>query len=196
MDKSSGCIVPNFQEQETYRSIGGSWTSQRKPGIASFDPEISWTTGRLRMMGGSCAGSGGSFTPSKASSSASTAVFATPLPETKLFKVHTPLPPAQITLQDDGEPEVVKTFCHQCRYRQIYGKRFVLFLRWPYSTFSKSSRRTSRSIPHQARSYMPHLITSGAGPDSHNSGHPKPFKCSIKPRSAKAVALIKQNVYN
>lgn len=24
--------------------------------------------------------------------------------------------------------------------------------------------------------------------------HPKPFKCSIKPRSAKAVALIEQNV--
>ncbi|KIK36007.1 hypothetical protein CY34DRAFT_95179, partial [Suillus luteus UH-Slu-Lm8-n1] len=76
---------------------------------------------------------------SKASSSASSAVFVTPLPETKLSKVHAPPPLAQTTPQDDGDLEVVKTFCHQCRStqtrpkmqcskrrpdRQICGKRF------------------------------------------------------------------------
>jgi hypothetical protein len=39
-----------------------------------------------------------------------------------------------------------------------------------------------------------YLITSGAGLDRHNYSHPKPFKCSIKPRSAKAAALIEQDV--
>ncbi|KAG2367617.1 hypothetical protein BDR07DRAFT_254361 [Suillus spraguei] len=92
---------------------------------------------RIRRPG-TRAGSDGSFVQSKASSSASPSVFVTPLPETKLSKVHAP-PLAQATPQDDGEPEVVKTFCHQCRStqsrpkmqcskrrpdRQICGKRF------------------------------------------------------------------------
>jgi hypothetical protein len=34
----------------------------------------------------------------------------------------------------------------------------------------------------------------GAGFDRRTPSHPKPFKCSIKPRSAKAIALIQQDV--
>jgi len=33
----------------------------------------------------------------------------------------------------------------------------------------------------------------GAGFDGRTPSHPKPFKCSIKPRSAKAIALIQQD---
>jgi len=33
----------------------------------------------------------------------------------------------------------------------------------------------------------------GADLDIHTSSHPKPFKCSIKPRSAKALELIQQD---
>ncbi|KAG2755116.1 hypothetical protein P692DRAFT_20719172 [Suillus brevipes Sb2] len=113
---------------------------------------------RLRRSG-TRAGSDGSSVPSKASSSASSAVFATPLPETKLSKVHAPPPLAQTTPQDDGDPEVVKTFCHQCRStqtrpkmqcskrrpdRQICGKRFCnrcMLNRYPEVVFDPDSKK-------------------------------------------------------
>ncbi|KAG1747302.1 cytochrome P450 [Suillus lakei] len=37
-------------------------------------------------------------------------------------------------------------------------------------------------------------ITPEVDPSSGMISHPKPFKCSIKPRSAKAIALIQQDV--
>ncbi|KAG1814675.1 uncharacterized protein BJ212DRAFT_1361308 [Suillus subaureus] len=105
------------------------------------------------------ASSDGSFVPSKASSSASSPVFATPFPETKLSKVHAPPPPAQTTPQDDGEPEVVSTFCHQCRStqtrpkmqcskrrpdQQICGKRFCnrcILNRYPETVFAPNNKK-------------------------------------------------------
>lgn len=41
--------------------------------------------------------------------------------------------------------------------------------------------------------YVTCLIVSGVGLNRHNFSHPKPFKCSIKPRSAKAIELIEQD---
>ncbi|KAG0702323.1 hypothetical protein DFH29DRAFT_504672 [Suillus ampliporus] len=41
--------------------------------------------------------------------------------------------------------------------------------------------------------YVASLIAFGAGLDRHTLGHPKPFKRSIKARSAKAIALIQQD---
>ncbi|KAG0702321.1 cytochrome P450 [Suillus ampliporus] len=41
--------------------------------------------------------------------------------------------------------------------------------------------------------YVAYLIVFGAGLDRHALSHPKPFKCSIKARSAKAIALIQQD---
>ncbi|KAG2113231.1 hypothetical protein DEU56DRAFT_698014, partial [Suillus clintonianus] len=70
-------------------------------------------------------------------------------------KVHAP-PPAQTPPQDDGEPDVVKTFCHHCRNtntrpkmqcskrrpdRQICGKRFCnrcILNRYPEMTFVRN----------------------------------------------------------
>lgn len=111
------------------------WTAE----VVSTPPAQPGVEQKLKLLirrTGTRAGSDGSFVLSKASSSASPVVFATPLPETNLPKVHAP-PLAQTTPQDDGEPE--KTFCHQCRStqtrpkmqcskrrpdRQICGKRF------------------------------------------------------------------------
>ncbi|KAG2757183.1 hypothetical protein CY34DRAFT_805211 [Suillus luteus UH-Slu-Lm8-n1] len=36
-------------------------------------------------------------------------------------------------------------------------------------------------------------ITPEVDPTSGTISHPKPFKCSIRPRSAKAIALIQQD---
>lgn len=116
----------------------GGWTAE----AVSAPPTRPGTQPSLKLRirrSGTRAGSDGSFAPSKTSSSTSPAVSATPLPETKLSKARAPLPPAQTMLQDDGEPEVVKTSCHQCRNtntrpkmhcskrrpdRSICGKRF------------------------------------------------------------------------
>ncbi|KAG1886216.1 cytochrome P450 [Suillus subluteus] len=38
-----------------------------------------------------------------------------------------------------------------------------------------------------------YFVMSGAGLDKHTPSHPKPFKCSIKPRSATALGLIQQD---
>lgn len=116
----------------------GGWTAEAVSAPLA-QPGASTGFKILIRRSGTRSGSDGSSMPSKASSSASSAVFVTPLPETKLSKVHAPPPLAQTTLQDDGDLEVVKTFCHQCRStqtrpkmqcskrrpdRQICGKRF------------------------------------------------------------------------
>ncbi|KAG1781129.1 hypothetical protein EV702DRAFT_1074099 [Suillus placidus] len=112
---------------------------------------------RIRRPG-TRARSDGSFVPSNASGSASPAVFATPLPQTNPPKVHAPPSPAQIAPQDDGEPEAVKTSCHQCRNtnnrpkvtcskrrpgKPICGKRFCnrcIMNRYPEITFVRNSK--------------------------------------------------------
>ncbi|KAG2047858.1 hypothetical protein BDR06DRAFT_999974 [Suillus hirtellus] len=179
MDKSGGCIVPNLQEQETYQSTGGSLTSRRKPGIVSSDAEISWTTGRLRrMMGGRLL---------------------------KLFLLHL----------YNLERRQVSTygFINQAPVQALMYANQTQDAMFQTPSRPANLRETVCPLPPPAvfdifkvvendvevdlgliRHY--HLIMSGAGLDSHNSGHPKPFKCSIKLRSAKAAALIKQNVNN
>lgn len=41
--------------------------------------------------------------------------------------------------------------------------------------------------------YVALAVVCRAGLDKHTPSHPKPFKCSIKPRSAQSLALIQED---
>ncbi|KAG2098730.1 uncharacterized protein F5147DRAFT_656008 [Suillus discolor] len=134
---------------------------------------------RIRRPG-TLAGSDGSFMPSKASSLASTAVFATPLPETKLLRMMANLKLSRLsaTNADVHKPDSRCNVTNTVQTGKSAGNVVDL----------KVDSSSGMIV------YATYLITSGTGLDSHHSGHPKPFKYSIKPRSMKAVVLIEQNV--
>ncbi|KAG1794015.1 hypothetical protein EV424DRAFT_1560384 [Suillus variegatus] len=141
----------------------------------------------LSLLYEDCTGSDGTFTPSKASSSASTNQKRNCPRTIHLFLQLKPcyrmmanpkLPRLSATNADVRKPDPRYNVTNTIQTGKSAGNVVDLKV--------DSSSGMIRNATY--------LITSGAGLDSHHSGHPKPFKYSIKPRSVKAVVLIEQNV--
>ncbi|KAG2066224.1 cytochrome P450 [Suillus decipiens] len=87
----------------------------------------------------------------------------------------------------DPEPEP-RTICFGFGRRICPGLRLADASVWISTVMSLAVFDISKVVENGVE------ITPEIDPSSGSISHPKPFKCSIKPRSAKAVALIEQNV--
>lgn len=96
--------------------------------------------------------------------------------------------PGRFLAKDGKEPETdPRTICFGFGRRTCPGALLAGASIWISAAMSLAVFDISTVIENGVE------ITPELDPSSGSVSHPKPFKCSIKPRSAKAIALIQQD---
>ncbi|KAG0702309.1 cytochrome P450 [Suillus ampliporus] len=96
--------------------------------------------------------------------------------------------PERFLSQDDKEPETdPRTICFGFGRRICPGLHLADASVWISAAMTLAAFDISKAVENGVE------ITPEVDPSSGTISHPKPFKCSIKPRSAKALELIQQD---
>ncbi|KAG2070197.1 cytochrome P450 [Suillus decipiens] len=96
--------------------------------------------------------------------------------------------PGRFLAKDGKEPETdPRTICFGFGRRACPGIHLAVASTWISTAMSLAVFDISKVVENGVE------ITPELDPSSGSVSHPKPFKCSIKPRSAKAIALIQQD---